>query len=353
VSRSLSRLQAVVLGLAVLLGLGLGAGALFAIGNRAWYGKDAFPLRAGFPEVKGVEVGTRVRIQGIDAGEVVRVEPPDEPGGLVVLHLKLKGEYRHLVRANSAVQIVSEGLIGGRVLEILPGRPGPEALPVADNDLLRCNQAPELADVLGEAGRTLEDVRAGKGSIGKLVSDPQAHDELVALLREGRQAVASLQQTAASIQRVAEAADRLPLVGGYVENPVTLLERPRCSRDRHVFAAADLFDSGSAVLTAAGKRRLDEIAPWLEAMKHPGSEVVVVAYADPKGGQAEVARRLTREQSEAVCEYLKSRHKVQKMGWFSSRAVTPLGQGSSPPPTPEPKPLPPARVEVVVFVPQK
>jgi hypothetical protein len=50
---------------------------------------------------------------------------------------------------------------------------------------------------------------------------------------------------------------------------------------------------------------------------------------------------------------LKERHKVQRLGWFGSRKVTPLGQGYNAPPVPEPEPLPPARIEVMVFVPQK
>ncbi len=40
------------------------------------------------------------------------------------------------------------------------------------------------------------------------------------------------------------------------------------------------------------------------------------------------------------------------MGWFSSRKVTPLGQGVKPPPAPKRDTLPNARVEVLVFVPQ-
>jgi hypothetical protein len=53
-----------------------------------------------------------------------------------------------------------------------------------------------------------------------------------------------------------------------------------------------------------------------------------------------------------VCVYLKEQHAIQKMGWFSSRKVTSLGMGTNPPPEPEKEQLPPARVEVVVFVPQ-
>ncbi len=60
---------------------------------------------------------------------------------------------------------------------------------------------------------------------------------------------------------------------------------------------------------------------------------------------------LTTAQSKAVCDYLKNKHSIQKMGWFSSRKVTPLGQGLNPPVTPEREPLEPARVEILVFVP--
>ena len=66
-SRHLSRMQALALGLIVLAGLGLGLFGLFAVGNRNGLDGSAFPVRVGFSDVAGVEVGTRVRIQGIDA----------------------------------------------------------------------------------------------------------------------------------------------------------------------------------------------------------------------------------------------------------------------------------------------
>ena len=120
-SRSLTRLQAVVLGTVLLLGAGLAVVGLFAVGSRGWFGKDALEVRVGFREIRGVEVGTRVRIQGMDAGEVVAITAPEDPDGAVVLRLRLKGDFRRLVRADSTVQIVSEGMIGGKALEIRRG----------------------------------------------------------------------------------------------------------------------------------------------------------------------------------------------------------------------------------------
>jgi phospholipid/cholesterol/gamma-HCH transport system substrate-binding protein len=282
----------------------------------------------------------------------VSIAPPaaDEPDGLVHLRLRIKGEYRHLVRADSTVKIVSEGMLGGKVLEIhrarpLPGRPSPPQGPAQEDALLTSEPSTELTDVLGEVGQTLKGIQGGQGTLGKLARDEQAYDALVGLLRQSS-------VTMQSIQQDAEVLKRLPLVGSYVEDPVALLLRPGCERNRQWFAEEDLFEPGRAVLTAQGRQRLDDLAPWLEGLKHKGSDVVVVSYANPNKANARTARELTLQQSEAVCAYLKQHHSIQKMGWFTSRKMTALGQGVQPPPAPERDSLPPARVEVLVFVPQ-
>jgi phospholipid/cholesterol/gamma-HCH transport system substrate-binding protein len=347
VSRTLSRLQALVLGLIVLGGIALGLMGLFAVGSRGWFGKDPLHVRVGFHEIRGVEVGTRVRIQGIDAGEVIGIVPPESPDGLVVLRLALREEYRPLVRASSTVQIVSEGMLGAKVLEIHRGQPKPgqsdEA--AAEDALLQSENSSELADVLGQVKHTLDDIRNGDGTLGKLARDPQAYDALIDLLHQGRDTVVSIGQSA-------DAVKQMPLVRDYVEDAASLLVRPNCERNRQCFAEADLFEPGRAVLTAQGREHLDRLAPWLEGLKHKGSEVVIVAYADPHKSSPGLARTLTRQQSEAVCDYLKRQHSIQKMGWVSTRKVTALGQGVNPPPAPESDPLPPARIEIIVFVPQ-
>jgi phospholipid/cholesterol/gamma-HCH transport system substrate-binding protein len=347
VSRTLSRLQSLVLGLAVLVGMGLGLIGLFAVGSRGWFGKHPLHVRVGFNEIRGVEVGTRVRIQGIDAGEVIAVAPPETPEGLVVLRVALKDEYRRLVRSNSTVQIVNEGMLGGKVLEIhsVPAKPGETTSPIEEDALLVSEPSTEVADVLGQVKQTLQGIQDGKGTLGKLARDPQAYDELIALIRQGR-------DTMATIGQGADAVKHMPIVRDYVEDPTGLLVRPNCERNRQWFPEAELFEPGRAVLTTQGRQRLDGLAPWLEGMKHKGSEVVIATYADPLMASAGLAPTLTRQQSEAVCDYLKKQHSIQKMGWFSSRKVTPVGLGVNPPPAPERDSLPPARVEVLVFVPQ-
>lgn len=347
-TRSLGRWQALLLGLIMLSGLALGVGGLFAVGNRSWFGAQPLEVLVTFDSIRGVEVGTRVRIQGVDAGEVAAVDLPGAPGGPVTLRLRLRGDHRHLVCAGSTVQIVSEGLIGAKVLEvrgdgIRPGTPAAEA--VADGATLRSRPPAELADLLGEVNTTLQSLRNGEGTVAKLVNDRRAYEALVALLERS-------QDTMSAFQQDAEAFKRLPVVRGYVEDPVALLVRPRCERYRQWFSADDLFEPGRAVLTSQGQQRLDELGPWLAGLKQKGSDVVVVSYADPKSANAQIARTLTAQQAEAVVDYLKKQHAVQKLGWFRSRAVKALGLGTGAPPAPEAEALSPGRVEVLVFVPQ-
>ena len=351
-SRSLSRWQAVVLGLIVLTSVGLGVVGLFAVAARSWYGADALTVQVGFEQIGGVEVGTRVRLQGMDAGEVVAIQPPSDPGGLVVLQLRLKGEYRKLVRTDAKVRIVGEGLVGGKVVEVVPQkpRPGEAAAPIADNGaLLTSTPTIEAGDLMEKFAAAMD----GDGTLGMVLKDPRLYQATLA-------AVEQIKNTSASVQEGSERVQDSWVMHALGKTPREILVRPDCQRDRRVLAEADLFVPGEATLTAQGKAELDRIAPWLNGMKHPGSEVVVVSYADPKAGRsAEVAKTTTAKQSEAAARYLRDRHGIHRMRWMTLgdfigvRKVIPLGMGHNGPPEPEPKPLPPARVEVVVFVPQK
>jgi hypothetical protein len=352
VTRSLSRLQAVILGIVVLAGLGLAVVGLFWIGGKhtsgvpdflaRWILPKTFQLRAGFAQIQGVEVGTRVRVKGIEAGEIVAIERPSKPSGQVVLVMRLDSRHGDLIRKDASAQIVAEGMVGGKVVEIDPGSDDKD--PVKDGDFIAAKPSVEISDILTRVDDTIREIRDSKGSLNKLIKDDELHTELV-------QAVRQLHRTASSLQQNSDAFKDLPVVRGYVKDMRKELLRPDCERNRRIFAENELFEPGSAILTADGRRRLDDLVPWLDGLKHKGSEVVVAAYALP-GPDEEGTRILTQKQSETVSNYLTTQHSIQKMGWFSwSRRVVALGCGSESPPAPEKDKLPPARLEVIVFVP--
>jgi hypothetical protein len=347
VSRSLSGLQALLLGVVVLVGGGLIAAAVFAVGSRQWFGSRTLTVQATFSNIQGVEVGTRVRVRGLDVGEVVGI---DLGGDGVVLTMRIRQEFRGQVRKDSQAQIVSVGMLGAKAVEIHPGSVN---APAADEgDQLASLPSKELTDAVEKFTTTIDNVAKGEGTLGKLARDPQAYNSLLALLDQSRSTMATFQQDA-------EALKRLPVVGGYVEDPQALLVRPRHKTHRKWFRESELFETGQAVLTSGGRARLDDLHDWLDLRKEKKAEVVVVSYADAHSAEAARARHVTEQQSRAVIDYLRSEHKLHKRGWapgwlplVQNVKVTALGMGTRPPPNEDSKDLPTPRIEVLVFVPQ-
>jgi len=350
-SRSLSRLQALVLGLVVFAGSGLAGVGLFAVGSRGWYGKNSLHVRVGFEEVRGVEEGTRVRVQGIEPGEVVGISPPDRPGDPVVLRLRIKADYRHLIRKSSRVQIVMDGALGGKVLEIRPpelkpGEPAPDLSLAEDDTLLASEPTTELGDVMHKAGIALQGL-------------PSLFEEGKTLFKTTKKTAERGQKTLQKINDTVDSAKDLPLVGKAFQNAADILVRERGEWERRVFAEEVLFQHGRAMLRGSGESELDAVGAWLKKHRHKGSEVVVVSYANPRGTLSEEnARRITRQQSEAVLDYLKKNHAADKLSRVSvrtlglaTRRVYALGMGMSPPPKPEKEKLPSARIEVLLYKP--
>jgi phospholipid/cholesterol/gamma-HCH transport system substrate-binding protein len=358
VNGSLTRLQAAILGIIVLASLSVGAAGLFAVGDGQGYWRQAFDLWGCFPQVNGIEVGTRVRVQGMNAGQVAAIEQPLERGGAVMVRFRLDSRFRSLIAADAHAEIRNEGLIGGKVIEIHPGSPSaatvepgatipgkPDAImeelrKLADRGEDLVNRMQALTQQTGaamEAGRDLmSDVRQGQGALGK---------EMVTSLKQ-------FQQTTEAVGRSFDAMKDMPLVGRYVDRATKALIRPNQERYGYVFKADDLFPPERAILTPTGRGHLAAFAQVeLPRYKVSGSEIVIAAYHDSAvGGRA--AEILTQQQADAVRQFLVDDQKVNKVGFFSRRDVLAFGLGNRPPPGgPVSKVQPPERIEVIVFAP--
>ena len=129
-SQSLTRWQAVLLGLVVVAALGLGGYGVTRIADKQGLWADTVEVTAGFPEAHDITPGTPVRIRGVDAGQVVAVEYPDRdgPGTEVTVRMRLQAKYASRVYADASAQIHGSGLLGSKVISIQPGDPAAGAL---------------------------------------------------------------------------------------------------------------------------------------------------------------------------------------------------------------------------------
>ena len=142
----------------VLAVLALAGFGITQVARRQWRTQETFHVRADFATIGGVGAGQRVRIQGIDAGVVESIVPPTVPGGPVRLVFRIDERLRPLVRADAVARIAAEGVVGSKVVEIVPGRP--DAPPLADLGVIAAERPIEVADLLKDATATLRRVDA-------------------------------------------------------------------------------------------------------------------------------------------------------------------------------------------------
>ncbi|GAC1468929.1 MAG: hypothetical protein NVSMB9_12100 [Isosphaeraceae bacterium] len=354
----------------VLAVLGLAGFGISQVASRHWQVQKTFAVLADFSTISGVDAGTRVRVQGIDAGVVDRVVIPDAPGRPVRLVFRIDQRLRSLVRSDALARIATEGVVGGRVVEIVPGRA--DAPPLASSGMIASETPVELADLLKRASQALtrldtvaesaehglnevttiaSTIRRGEGSLGKFVQEDEAYRKLVRLSERGERTLNDVEENLAALKRT------WPLSRYF--NDRTFFDRdrmlfhPGAERDSRTLREEDLFEHGRSVLTASGRGKLDQIAGWFKKARRPTSEIVIAAFTD-EPRDADLAQMLTQEQAEAVRKYLVARHAIDSAGWFATRKVAAVGFGTDIPRlTPDMGSGQPARrVEIILFTPQ-
>lgn len=392
-SQSLSRRQAVVLGLVVLAALVLGGYGVARIADRQGLWADTTEIAVGFPEAHDLTPGTPVRVRGVDAGQVVAVEYPDHdsPGAEVTVRMKLHSRYAGRLYADATAAVHSSGVFGAKVISINPGNPatGPLAggrlhgLPPFNMDEAVAQLRDTAAEVKGlaadvkatsaEARGLIKEVRESDGTLAKLIKDDDLYHDLKniagdakTLVKRADHAVGTVEgemaslkgfvadgrDTLRSVKQGTDAVARMPVIRSYVEDATALLVRPAHRRDRMTYHTIHLFEPGMAIPSEAGKVHLSAIAHWLRGVQDPRAEVVIAAFHDPNDPSQTPASalELTRKRSEVVVAYLKAQG-VHKLGWTTRRKITPLGMGTNPSPVVEKEPLPPSHLEALVFTP--
>jgi flagellar motor protein MotB len=387
VSQSLSRAQAVVLGLVVVAALALGGYGVARIADKQGLWVETVELAAGFPEAHDIAPGTPVRVRGVDAGQVVAVEYPDHdgPGAEVTVRMRVRAEFAGRLYSDASARVHNSGLLGSKVVSIRPGDPAKGALAggrvrgvkpfdveeaVAEvRDLAKEAKAlaKDTRETVSSAKGLIDDVKAGDGTLSKLIRDDGLYNDARKLIARTDRAVGALEgeatnlhgfvsdgrDTLQSVKQGSDALKKMPIVRSYVEDAVAILVRPAMHRERWAFQSHDLFEPGSAALSREGQVHMNNMANVLKANRASGSEVAVAAFFDAADGSQtpSAALELTRKQAEAVAAHLKACG-VHKMGWVARRKVTPLGMGTNPSPVVEAEKLPPSRLEVLLFTPR-
>jgi phospholipid/cholesterol/gamma-HCH transport system substrate-binding protein len=176
-----SQLKIGILGVSA---LALAVLLILAVGGQGGFSWERYALKTKFPDVKGLKSGAVVRIAGVDVGKVTKVE---FVGAEVEVTLEINEDHQARVTDQSRAMIGSLSLLGEPIIDVTPatsGRPlqAGEFIPSAKTPGAIGDVAAQATEGLEQVNGLLKDIRGGKGTIGKLVTEDDLYSELNGLV---------------------------------------------------------------------------------------------------------------------------------------------------------------------------
>src|SRR5436190_11953937 len=177
---------------------------VIAVGGASGFAWERYEIKTTFANVQGLKAGAIVRIAGVEVGKVTKVELA---GAGVDVRLSIKKENRSRVTTDSYASIGSMSLLGEPLIDVSAATTG---TPVKDGDVIKSKKpASQLSDVaetanegIVEATALLKDIRAGKGSVGKLFTEDKLYRELNAFVDSANQVTAPINKGKGTIGKL-------------------------------------------------------------------------------------------------------------------------------------------------------
>jgi phospholipid/cholesterol/gamma-HCH transport system substrate-binding protein len=168
------------IGIVAVVAMFIAAALILTLGGEGGFFWQRYNLKVKFSNAGGVQIGSPVRVAGVTVGSVEDIQLV---GSEVEMALELSEDMQDKVRTTSRATIGSVSLLGEGAVDITAtttGQPIPEWGYVPSDP-----PPPQFADVTAQANRgmteltaLIQDVRAGKGTVGKLMTDEQLYTEL-------------------------------------------------------------------------------------------------------------------------------------------------------------------------------
>src|ERR1043165_4313719 len=153
---------AFIVGGLILFGLGL-----FLIGDRRLLFSKSADYYTEFAQVSALQVGAKVRVGGMDAGEVLDIGVPDGPGSKFRLKFRIVEKLFPVVRTDSVASIATDGLLGNKFLLIDIGTTGL----AAPGYMLSSREPFEIGDLLARLRETVATIDTTVGEVKGDVTD--------------------------------------------------------------------------------------------------------------------------------------------------------------------------------------
>lgn len=238
-----------IVGAFVVLGLLLFAVGLFLIGDRRMMFAETSEVYAEFAQIAGLQNGAKVRVAGMDAGEVEAIHVPATPSAKFRVRMRIREDLHPLLRLDSLATIQNDGLVGNKFVQVESGTDQSPIVP--DGGTIQSREPFDLATMLQKMNESIDlvtttivevkgnaeeallavsamakdgqllmkdigsevraittsgqkvsadlqvivaGVRQGRGSVGKLVNDDSLYNKIQGITDEAAKAIANLRE---------------------------------------------------------------------------------------------------------------------------------------------------------------
>lgn len=172
------------LGLIALIAVSLAVFLIFLLGSAGGFFWQRYPLKIVLGNVAGLKPGAPVRLSGVEIGSV---ESMQFVGEAVEVVIEVSEEQRQRITTNSRATLGSVSLLGEGAVDITAATEGTPIpawgyIPTGRATASVAEVAEQATAGIEAATGLLNDIRAGRGTVGRMFTDDAVYRDLQALL---------------------------------------------------------------------------------------------------------------------------------------------------------------------------
>jgi phospholipid/cholesterol/gamma-HCH transport system substrate-binding protein len=193
---------------------------LFLIGDKQKLFSNTSNYFVKLREVSGLKKGAIVTISGISVGSVNSIEMPKRSGDSVLVSIHILKDAANLIHTDSKATVTTVGLVGDKIIAVTVGTAN---APIVKPEGLITGESPrELMGLVDTVARALDavkdlaqqanslfaDIRGGKGTMGKLLTDESLYKEIQSIVVNSDRSIVAVTNTARNLETSLDSAVR-------------------------------------------------------------------------------------------------------------------------------------------------
>ena len=178
---------------------------IFLLSGEGGFFWQRYPLKTVFPSIAGLKTGAPVRVAGVEVGSVTGLA---FLGDRVEVVMEISRDMQSRVTSTSSASLGSISLLGEAAVDITAssqGTPVPEwgYVPSGTATASLAEVTTQAAEGIEELTGLLRDIRSGRGTVGRLVTDDSLYAQMNAVVAAAEQVVLNVSEGHGTLGRLA------------------------------------------------------------------------------------------------------------------------------------------------------